>query len=120
MVNEKGFTLIEVLVSMAVLAIILLGLAASATSVMQANKTSYFNTIAANLAQDKLEELRAKTPADVTSGGPVIDTVSGATFTRTWTVAADSPVGGVKRIDVKVEWADYAPHSLNVSAVVPG
>jgi len=115
-----GFTLVEVLVAMAVLAVILVGLTASATSVMRTNRTSYFNTIAANLAQDKLEELRAKTPADVIPGGPVVSTVSGAAFTRSWMVAADSPVIGVKRVDVTVQWTDYVPHSLTISAVVPG
>ena len=115
-----GFTLVEVLVAVAILAVILLGLAASATSVVRANRTSYFNTIAANLAQDKLEELRAKTPADVIPGGPVVDTVYGAAFTRSWTVAADSPMNGLKRVEITVAWTDYVPHSLIVSAVVPG
>lgn len=115
-----GFTLVEILVSMAVLAVMVLGLVASATSIMKANKTSYSSTIATSLAQDKLEELRAKTPANVNSGGPLVDTVSGVTFTRTWTVTAGSPVVGVKRIDVVVVWTDYMTNSLTVSAVVPG
>lgn len=114
----RGFTMIEVLVSMAIFAIAVLGLAVGATSIMRANQTSYFSTVATNLAQDKLEELKAKTPANITSGGPVPTTVSGVTFTRTWTVTPNSPIAGVNQIDVTVIWTDYTSHSLTISSAV--
>lgn len=114
----RGFTLIEVLVAMCIFSIAVLGLAVGATSVMRANQTGLNTTIATNLAQDKLEELKAKTAANIASGGPVTTTSSGVTFSRSWTVTSNSPVTGVKRIDVTVTWTDYTSHTLTVSSAV--
>jgi type IV pilus modification protein PilV len=115
---QGGFTLIEILVAMAILGIAILAIAAGATSVIRANQTSYFNTIATNLAQDKLEELKAN-PATMASGGPVTEPpIDGVTFTRNWTVTADTPVGGLSQIDVTVTWTDYAARTLTISSAV--
>lgn len=122
-----GFTLIEVLVAMSIFAIAVLGLAVGATTVMRANQTGLYSTIATNQAQDKLEELKAKTVAALPSCLPTYPggancsdtkTSSGLTFTRNWQIAPDSPVIGVNRIDVKVEWTDYTKHSTTVSSAV--
>lgn len=112
-----GFTLIEVMVAMVVFTIALLGLVASAVSIIKANQTSYFRTAGTTLAQDKLEELKAKASGGIASGSAT-DNVGGVAFTRTWTVIPDTPAPGVKRIDVKVEWTDYSPRSLTVSSAV--
>ena len=118
----NGFTLIEVLVAMSIFAIAVLGLAIGATTVMQANQTGLYTTIATNLAQDKLEELKAKTAANInTTGSPENNiTVSGvpAKFNRSWVVTSDSPVAGVKRIDVTVTWTDHTSHTVTVSSAV--
>lgn len=117
-----GFTLIEVLVAMSIFSIAVLGLAVGATTVMRANQTGLYSTIATNQAQDKLEELKAKTSANITSCSSSCDspakTFNNVTFTRTWTVTADSPVTGVKKIDVTVTWTDYISHNLTVSSAV--
>lgn len=115
--RNGGFSLIEVLISMTIFAIAVLGLAIGAGSVMRANQTSYFSTIAVNLGQDKLEEVKAN-PATLASGGPVTDTVDGVVFTRTWTVTPDSPALGVSQIDVQITWTDYTTHNVTVSSAV--
>ena len=118
----NGFTLIEVLVAMSIFAIAVLGLAIGATTVMQANQTGLYTTIATNLAQDKLEELKAKTAALIdTTGSPENNiTVSGAPakFNRSWAVTSGSPVAGVKQIDVTVTWTDHTNHTVTVSSAV--
>ncbi|MGH7774492.1 MAG: type IV pilus modification PilV family protein [Candidatus Binatia bacterium] len=114
---DAGFTLIEILIAMAILNIAILAIAAGATSVIKANQTSYFNTIATNLAQDKLEELKANS-ATMASGGPDTTPVDAVTFTRNWTVTPDTPVGGLSQIDVTVTWTDYAARTLTVSSAV--
>ena len=120
--QAKGFTLIEVLVAMSIFAIAVLGLAIGATTVMQANQTGLYTTIATNLAQDKLEELKAKTAANInTTGSPENNiTVSGvpAKFNRSWAVTSGSPVAGVKQIDVTVTWTDHTNHTVTVSSAV--
>jgi len=123
----NGFTLIEVLVAMCIFAIAVLGLAIGATSVMRANQTGLNSTMATNWAQDKLEELKAKTvaalptcPTYTTSGCSDIKTASGSAvnFNRSWQIISNSPVTGVNRVDVKVDWTDYTTHTLTVSSAV--
>ena len=119
--QAKGFTLIEVLVAMSIFAIAVLGLAIGATTVMQANQTGLYTTIATNLAQDKLEELKAKTAANInTTGSPENVPVTGVpvTFNRSWAVTSGSPVAGVKQIDVTVTWTDHTNHTVTVSSAV--
>ena len=118
--QRRGMTLIEVLVAILIFAITVLGLAAGVTSVIRWNQTSYLSTIATNLAQDKLEELKATTSANIVSGGPTTDTVAGVIFTRTWNVVDNSPVAGVKEINVTVTWNYYTSHSLIVTSAVGG
>ena len=117
-----GFTLIEVLVAMSIFAIAVLGLAVGATTVMQANHTGLYTTIATNLAQDRLEELKSRTAANInTTGSPengIPVTGVPVTFNRSWAVTSDSPVVGVKRIDVTVTWTDRILHTVTVSSAV--
>ena len=107
---------------MAIFSVSVLGLAIGATSIMRANKTSYLNTVATNLAQDKLEQLKATTVANISSCSSSCDspalTNKNVVFTRTWTVTANFPTTGVNQIDVKVDWQDYTPHTLTVSSAV--
>lgn len=114
----SGFTLIEVLVAMAIFSIAVLGLAVGATTVMRSNKTSYFNTIGTNLAQDKMEELKAKTASSIASGSDTPSAVYGVSFSRSWTVTADQPTKGVNKIDVTVTWTDYKQNNLTISSAV--
>jgi prepilin-type N-terminal cleavage/methylation domain-containing protein len=121
--RHRGFTLIEVLISMTIFSIAILGLAIGAGSVMRANQTSYFSTIAISLAQDKLEELKAN-PATLSPDCPTAPcespkpTHDGVAFTRTWVVTNGSPVPGVSRIDVQVEWTDHMTHTVSISSAV--
>jgi type IV pilus assembly protein PilV len=64
--NNKGFTLIEVLVAMVILSIGLLGTAALITGIINSNKLSNRITTATVLAQDKMEEIKRAGAADKT------------------------------------------------------
>ncbi len=117
--HRRGFTLIEVLISMTIFSVAILGLAIGASSVMRANQTSYFSTIAVSLAQDKLEELKANSasgPCPTPCESP--PTHDGVAFTRTWVFTEGSPVTGVRRIDVQVDWTDYIAHTVSISSAV--
>ena len=118
----KGFTVIEALMAMVIFGVAILGLAIGATTVVRANQTSLYITIATNLAQDRLEELKSRTSGTITASSET-QTVSGVTFTRSWTVDA----GGVNNcpnvsrlscIAVTVNWRDYAQRSVVISSAV--
>ena len=118
---HEGFTLIEVLVSMTIFSIAILGLVIGTSSVMRANQQSYFSTIAINLAQDKLEELKANPTTLLFSCSTSCEsppTHDGVAFIRTWTVTPNSPAPGISQIDAKVDWTNYTSHSVTISSAV--
>jgi prepilin-type N-terminal cleavage/methylation domain-containing protein len=125
--KQDGFTLIEILVAISIFSFAVLGLAAGTITVVRTNQNSHLNASAINLAQAKLEDFRAMTatafatlacPSFTSAGcsdGPVASTM---TFARSWQITANSPVTGVSKIDVRVNWRDYADQSLTFTASV--
>lgn len=120
--GEDGFTLNEILVSIALIAIGVIGFSVNTIGVIQGNYTSGNFTIATNLAQDKLEALKvASSFTAVTnsadSNNPITETgASGGRFTRTWTIATSSfddtttlAATGTTlwEISVTVSWSEY-------------
>jgi type II secretion system protein I len=111
--SRAGFSLIEVLVAIGIFSFAMLGLAIGAIAITRANKTSQSHTVATNVAQDKLEQLRAQPFAAVTAGTDTV-TFQGVNYTRTWALAASTPT--FKQIDVTVNWTDYGPRNTKVSS----
>ena len=113
--RQEGFTLNEILVSIALIAIGVLGFSVNTIGVIQGNQISGNVTIASTLAQDKIEEIKAS--GTLTNGSDNITATgaSGGTFTRTWTIATsslnDATVGAVgsslKEITATVSWTEY-------------
>jgi hypothetical protein len=94
-----------------------LGFAISTIGVTQGNQKSYNIAIADALAQDKIEELKAR-PASFATGSDTVS--SGISFSRSWTVTANSPIAGMHKIDVTVTWTDYLSHSITLSSAING
>jgi Tfp pilus assembly protein PilV len=114
------------LIAVTIFCFAVLGLAIGTISVIRTNQTSHLRVSAVNLAQARLEELRAMTSTafaglSCPSSTPCSDsaTASGVTFTRQWWITNNSPVAGVNRIDVTVNWSDYANQTLTFTASVP-
>ncbi|MEI8173706.1 MAG: prepilin-type N-terminal cleavage/methylation domain-containing protein [Deltaproteobacteria bacterium] len=110
MSGQKGFTLIEVMIAIFLLAVALLGLASVTTSVIKGNSSSQTLTTATTLAKDKMEELKATSftalsttgsPDYASADGTVQASASGSYYTRTWGVAGTDP----KTITVIVTWS---------------
>jgi len=123
--RQDGFTLIEILVAISIFSIAVLGLAAGTISVTRTNQNSHLNASAINLAQAKLEDLRAMTTTAFAAlvcptATPCADSAvaSGATFNRQWWITTNSPVAGVNRIDVNIAWTDYAARNLTFTGSV--
>lgn len=65
--GERGFTLMEILISVLVLSVGLLGLASLQAAGLSANNSAYFRTQAIHLANDMADKIRAN-PVEVTTG----------------------------------------------------
>ena len=112
--NIKGFSLIEVLIGLTILAIGLLIIAGMQITSIKGNSFSHHVTKATILAQDKLEELK-NLPYSAINGQDdtsVADTI----FLRRYDVIEDSG-NSIKTITVTVKWTDQFNHSISLSTL---
>lgn len=115
--SRKGFTLIEVLVTMIILSISLLALAGLMARTTRANADGSHITEATTIAQDRLEQLRATRWEDITLGDS-LDQVTGSTGV---TYARNSNViqnGNLRTVTITVNWTDRANHSVRLLSMV--
>ncbi len=111
--KNAGFTLLEILVALALFSTASVALTLGVTTSIRTNTTSERLTQATILAQDKLEALLAS--------GPTFAAGSDAPrsgFTRTWTIASDTPQLGVSQIAVSVSWMERTSQTITVTTVV--
>ena len=106
--DERGFTMIEVMVALLVTAIAVIGIVALYMTGTKASSYSRHATEAAALANDKLEALRtAALPATGNESGPIDEQGQpGGVFDRSWEVAT---VGtDYYALEVVVSWEEDA------------
>jgi len=113
---------------MLLLIIGILGFSLNTMGVLRGGQISSNITIATNLAQDKMEELKAGTlpncPGATTSGcfdGPLNSRGTSSPpgpYNRSWVVTVNSPDVGLSRIDVTVSWTDNPPRQVVFSTLV--
>lgn len=116
--NEKGVTLLEVLVAMIILAFGVLSLAPMIVISMIGNSYSNQVTIADAIAQDRLEEIKTWSEVDPIPYSETISNIQGI-FTRE-TLIDDSTTdasipAGVYEIQVTVSWTDHKQLPRSVS-----
>lgn len=113
--NQKGFTLLELLVALTIFAIGLLGVAGMQVTGLRQNATSHGRTTAAALATGILEEIRTWPLADTRlsgdstanawsfNGQPSLNVAGGGIFQATYDVDTNyNGVTNIKRIQVTV------------------
>ncbi len=123
--REEGFTLNEVLASIALISISILGFSLNTMSVIRGNYISKNVTTATFLAQDKLEQLKSLatlSDLDNCADPPEKDVTAtgseGGIYGRCWTIK-DSPLGtGLREITVTVRWTDYLSRKVTLSTLV--
>lgn len=140
--SHDGFSLIEVLVAIAIIAFGILAFAANTVSLTQGHYISSNYTIALNLAQERMEELKARASSSLnTTGSPECvqadGTVSGsstctgsAKFNRSWVVTSNSSgasdtsclsagtTTNLTCLRVTVSWTDYRSHSVTLTTFI--
>lgn len=115
--DQKGFSLLEVLIAISIMAIGLLALCQMQIKAIQGNAFSGKTTDATTLAQDTLERLMTLdyTDADLTAGSHPpgsqaqisgTQQVANVTYTISWGVTVDSPIDDTKTVDITVTWPD--------------
>jgi type IV pilus assembly protein PilV len=103
--NDKAFSLIEVLLSISIMAIGLLGLAALQVTATNGNAQAKKNSLAVSLAEDKIEHYKYAQYADIPAGVETeTELPAGAIYTRTTTVEDNTPITGLKTVTVTVTW----------------
>ncbi|MBI4537843.1 MAG: prepilin-type N-terminal cleavage/methylation domain-containing protein [candidate division NC10 bacterium] len=99
----KGFTLVEVLVAMTVLAVGLLAISGMVPTAYTNISMSGVDTRGIGFAQERLDQLRLEpwTSTALTAGSHT-DTAPASGYTRSYLVEDNAPMSGVKRLTVTV------------------
>ena len=120
--DKKGFSLIEVLIGLVLLAIGLLAIAGMQITAVKGNFFSHYLTQASYAAQDRLEFLDNLPIDDVQlqpgnhNDGTV--PISGITFNRTYTVTVvNDPSGSYNIINYTVAWNDGVNRNITLSTI---
>jgi type IV pilus assembly protein PilV len=111
--NQRGFSLVEVLISMLIMGVGLLGMNSMIVSVMRATAQSKEISTATVLLQDKMENLK-NTSVSVLTPGKDSRTMGNITYLRQWVI---STVGNLKTITVTVNWTSRGTHNVSATTL---
>jgi prepilin-type N-terminal cleavage/methylation domain-containing protein len=121
---EKGFTLVEVVVALTVLAVGILGISVIFPLSSHDVSKSGMSAKALELCQEKIEELHdcAYDAADLTPAVTHVDSLNPIVnaFERSWYVQQNQPIPGCKTIHVTVEWLQDSERFITLSTVISG
>ena len=106
--SQKGFTLIEIMVGLGILAFGILAVASMQTASLTGTSKAYSVTDATTVAMAQLEQLMSLSysHSDLTDGNHPSTTVTDTTgrYRIEWTCDDDLPVTNTKTIQVVVSW----------------
>jgi prepilin-type N-terminal cleavage/methylation domain-containing protein len=111
--TEEGFTLVEVMIAMVVLAVALLELGRMQIAAIQVNAAATRLTRGTTIAQDRVEQLMALPFNDDTlrDDDPAVGQTTSHSdpnppqgYTVTWEVDRDTPAAGTMTVTVTVSW----------------
>ncbi len=111
--HQRGFTLIETLISLFILSVGLLCMSSMVFSVMRATAQSKETTTATTLLQDKMETLKNSNFSALTSGNDSAS-LGNITYLRQWAI---STAGNLKTITITVNWTSRGSHVVSLTTV---
>jgi prepilin-type N-terminal cleavage/methylation domain-containing protein len=108
--TRAGFTVVELLVALAIFTVLAAALAQTLIHAQQVRASSARWWRAGQLAEERLERLRA--------GDRAVDTGPIGEFTRAWQIQPFADQPGLERVDVVVSWTETGPQCCALSALV--
>lgn len=118
--TEKGFSLLELLVAMTILAVGLLGVAGLQATAINGNLHGNTISQATVLAQDVIERIHATDYDDVneTNFPATENSVDGSIFNRTILIKDNEPLNELKRVTVTVSWSLSRQHRVVLRTII--
>jgi prepilin-type N-terminal cleavage/methylation domain-containing protein len=111
--GRRGFTLVEIVIAIVLLAVGVLGSASLTAALMRSNRGVTNRTRAVETLRLKVEDLQSQSYAQVGNGNDTA-TIGGITYNRAWTVTPNTPDANLKTITLTVTWGDrQGNHTLS-------
>ena len=115
--GARGFSLIEMLISLVILSVSLLAIASLMAVTTRNNASGAQMTEAINLAQDKIEELSVTPSGNLIPGTDQKKGSTGIDYSRNWTVLPNA-TGNLRAVTVTVNWNNRENHSINLLSTI--
>jgi type IV pilus modification protein PilV len=118
--KEQGFSLLELLIAVAILSVGLLGAAGLQATAINGNLHGNTMSQATVLAQNVVEEIRDADYESVNQTNyPVTENnVDGTIFNRSVLIEDNVPLNELKRITVTVSWTASRQHSVRLRTII--
>ncbi len=115
---NAGFTLVESMLTLAIMSMGLLALAGLQITALRGNALSRRMTTAVSLAEQRLEQLKNTSYTNIQAEAATLVTASNLQFTRQVTVT-NGPLPNTKSVSVLVSWQDQATtHTLPIATII--
>ena len=115
---NAGFTLVESLLTLAIMSMSLLALAELQITALRGNALSRSMTTAVSIAEQTIEQLKNTSYANIRTEATTQVTASNLHFTRQVTVT-NGPLPNTKSVSVLVSWQDQSKtHMLPIATII--
>jgi type IV pilus assembly protein PilV len=115
---NAGFTLVESMLTLAIMSMGLLALAGLQITALRGNALSRRMTTAVSIAEQRLEQLKNTSYTNIQAEAVTQVTASNLQFTRQVTVT-NGPLPNTKSVSVLVSWQDQAKtHTLPIATII--
>ena len=115
---KAGFTLVESMLTLAIMSVGLLALAGLQITALRGNDLSRRRTTAVSIAEQRLEQLKNTPYTNIQAEAASEVTASNLHFTRQVTVT-NGPLPNTKSVSVLVSWQDQSQtHTLPLATII--